>query len=437
MPTWFPVLASTVLAAFPVFVWLRLIHREGNERSLYVKTFLVGTLAVVPPFILIFLFQRFPELDIYSLISQSVEQVALAALLTNIVVGIIEEIAKNIIVRVIDKRHPEYFQTIGSALKLSICAGLGFAFAENIFYFYNVWTNPYFTARDVFATFVFRSIFTMCGHMVFSGIFGYYFGIGKFSADLTELERWRGKGLRFAKFLSRLTGRMTFQIVRELKNLKGLLIAMGLHMAFNVSLDLEHKLPAILIVVGGALYVVYLLQTKSGHLLFSLQKRRASSMAPHDEDVVMELLGMWTKEGRYKEVMEICDRLLMRDPDNNVVKLFRAKAADDVELKRFYMSLQNVFAVSTAPRETPKGTFPKGAAAPGAENLLSVEDEKVIMEVMKKWFKEGKYGEVLSVANRLLERNPQSSGARVLLEKSIDKQKLQEVFDALSMLFKE
>jgi RsiW-degrading membrane proteinase PrsW (M82 family) len=431
MASWIPAIASTVLAAFPVIIWLSIIHKEGEEKGLYIRTFLLGTLAVIPPFILILVFDKFPQLDIYSEITRTVEAVALAALYTNIVVGIVEEIAKNMIVRVIDKRHPEYFQTITSALKLSLCAGLGFAFAENIFYFYSIWTNPQFSYGDLFSTFIFRSLFTMCGHMVFSGIFGYYFGMGKFAADITEQARWEGSQLRFARYVAKIMGKMTFQVVREFKNLTGLLLAMALHAAFNVSLDLEHKLPSILIVVTGTLYILYLLQTKSGHLLFSSIKRRGSSMAVGDQDVVLELLGMWTKEGRYEEVIQICDRLLARDPDNNVVKLFRAKAGDNQELKHFYTALKAVFQKETAV----KGLAP--SISTSATVSIPIEDEKVVLEVMNAWYREGKYKQVLDVANRLLERNPSSQGAKVLLDKAMDRQKLKRVFDALSKLFTE
>ena len=302
MPSWFPIAASTILAVIPVIIWLRIIQKQGSEKGPYIKTFLLGTLAVVPPFILIFVFDRFPQLNIYSLINRTVAQVALAALMTNVVVAVIEELGKNFIVRVIDRRHPEYIQTLSSALALSLCAGLGFSFAENIFYFYNIWLNPSFNVADLFSTFIFRSLFTMCGHMIFSGIFGYYFGIGKFAADITEAARFSGRNLFFTRFIARITGRMPFEVVRETKNLTGLFIAMAMHAAFNISLDLQQKLPSLLIVVFGALFVLYLLKTKSGHLLFSVTKRKASTMAAKDEDVVIELMGMWLKEGKLNEV---------------------------------------------------------------------------------------------------------------------------------------
>lgn len=431
MPQWFPIVASTLLAALPVVIWLKFVSKEDEEKGLYIKTFLAGTLAVVPPFILIFVFERFPDLNIYSIINRGVTGVALAALLTNVVVGIIEEIAKNVIVRVIDKRHPEYIQTIGAALKLSICAGLGFSFAENIFYFYNIWINPQFGTQDLFATFIFRSLFTMCGHMVFSGIFGYYFGMGKFAADLTEFKRWGGGNLWLERTISKLTGRMTFQVVREMKNWEGLLLAMGLHASFNALLDLQHKLPSILIVVCSVIYIYYLMKTKSGHLMFSITKRKGSSIAPRDEDVIMELLGMWDREGKYAQVIGICDRLLLRDPDNNVAKLFRARASDNQKLRSLYNSLKGVLGKTQSQTETADGTDDAKNAT------LAPEVEKVVIEVMDTWYKEEKYVEVLGIAKRLLKRNPNSEGAKLLLAKTMDKAKLQHVFDSLSMLFKD
>lgn len=429
-PQWLPGVASVLLAVIPVGIWLKIIRGEEQEKNLLIKTFLLGTLAVIPPFVLIFLFDAYPQLNLYAIIEKDVSQAALAAILINIVVGVIEELAKNLIVRIIDKRHPEYIQTIGSALKLNICAGLGFSFAENIFYFYNIWINPAFGASVLFTTFIFRSIFTMCAHMVFSGIFGYYFGIGKFSADITEAMHWEGKKMLLERFISKLTGKLTFEIVREGKNIKGLLIAMGMHAAFNVSFDLQYKLPSILIVAAGALYVYYLLHTKSGHLLFSVIKRRNSSMTPADEDVVVELLGMWLNEGKLPQVIEVCDRLLKRDPDNNVVKIFRAKAMDNQKLRQFYNSLKDVFGKETAGVQG-------GSAASAGAIPMALENEKVVVEVMDMWFKEGNYKQVLNIAQNLLARNPNSQGAKLLLQKAMDKEKLQKMFDSLSRLFKE
>lgn len=427
MNTWLIGIASAAMAVIPVVLWLSFIGKGEEDRSIFVKTFLFGTLSVVPPFILIFVFKYFPKLNIYSLINTSVEDLLLIAIMTNVVVGIIEELGKNMIVRITDKRHPEYIQTLNHALKLSVCAGLGFAFAENIFYFYSVWVNPYYSVKDLIATFIFRSMVTLCGHMIFSGVFGYFFGIGKFASDMTEMAQWQGKLMAVEKFFARLTGKLPFQIRRGLFNLKGLLIAMGLHMAFNASLDMNHKILAISIVLMGGVYIWYLMSTSSGHLLFSLVKRQAASMAPRDESVVLELLGMWKNQGKLTEVITICDRLLQRDPDNNVVKLFKAKAQDDQKLKNVYSSLKEVFGKKTTD-SIAANQIPGIASLPQGS-------ETVVLEVMDMMYQDGKYKQVLEVANRLLERNPQSTGAKVLLEKALDQQKMQNLFDSLGKLF--
>lgn len=435
MPTWAIAIASALLAVIPVIIWLNLIGKNEVDRSIFVKTFLFGTFSVVPPFILIFIFNKFPSLNIYSLINTRIEDLFWMYLVTNIVVGVVEEIGKNAIVRVTDKRHPEYIQTLNHALKLSVCAGLGFAFAENIFYYFNVWVNPYFTTKDLIATLIFRSLVTLCGHMVFSGIFGYYFGIGKFASDLTEMSQWEGSGLKIERFFAKITGLLPFQVKRVLKNLQGLIIAMGMHACFNASLDMNHKLLAIGIVLSGIVYIAYLMNTASGHLLFSLVKRRAASMAPKDEAVVLELLGMWKNEGKLNEVINICDRLIERDPDNNVVKLFKAKAQDDQKLKSVYTSLKAVFEKQKLPVQANQAANAQASNGQVSAAALQLNDEKVVLEFMDMMYKNGNYKQVLEVANRLLERNPNSKGAQLLFEKAMDQQKMQNVFDSLTKLF--
>lgn len=59
-------------------------------------------------------------------------------------------------------------------------------------------------------------------------------------------------------------------------------------------------------------------------------------MGKKDEDVVVDLLGMWFNDKRYVDVIHVCERLLQRDPDNNVVKLFKAKALDQIDEKNTY-----------------------------------------------------------------------------------------------------
>ena len=124
--------------------------------------------------------------------------------------------------------------------------------------------------------------------------------------------------------------------------LKGLFIAMILHAFFNFFLEFGYLTPVVIIVGGGFAYLIYLLAHKAGAIAFTSTGKK-SSMAKKDQDVVLELLGMWTKEGRYKDVVDICQRLLMRDPDNKVVKLFQAKAMDKSKLAGLEKSVTSLF----------------------------------------------------------------------------------------------
>ena len=130
-------------------------------------------------------------------------------------------------------------------------------------------------------------------------------------------------------------------------------------------------------------------------------------MVARDEDVVMELMGMWLKEGRLTEVIQTCDRLLQRDPDNNVIKLFRTKALDNQKIKNFYNTLKKLFSKTQSDPQQKHAT-------------LNSNDEKI-----------------LNVANNLLAQNPNSEGAKVLLEKTVGKEKLEQLFNSISNLFKD
>ena len=57
------------------------------------------------------------------------------------------------------------------------------------------------------------------------------------------------------------------------------------------------------------LFLKSLLNSKTGNLTFILANKFKSSMKAEDEDVVLELVGMWFKQKKYKEVYEICQRL--------------------------------------------------------------------------------------------------------------------------------
>ncbi|MEK7529074.1 MAG: PrsW family intramembrane metalloprotease [Patescibacteria group bacterium] len=430
MPTWAIITLAVLLALLPVVAWYRILLREEavTKRVLF-WIFVGGSLSVVPIFFIQFLWGKFPRFNPFLLIESSVTNVAEAAILTFIVVGVMEEVVKHLVVRYTDSRHPEYIETLRHALVFSIVSALGFAFAENIFYFRQIYIV--YGVGDLVTSFIFRSIFTAMGHMTFSAVFGYYFGIAKFAESITEHAKWSGKSMPITRMFGKIFGWKTYEVYRQRKILEGLFLAMGLHAIFNFLLEMGQVLPVILLILASATFVYYLIKHTTGNLLFSFTARRESTMATRDEDVVIELLGMWSNEGRLKEVIDICDRLLLRDPDNNVVKIFKAKAQDNQKLRAAYEKLKEVFKKT----DITTGTQSVAGIKTSQGSAIKADDEKIIAEVMQTWYKDEKYSQVIDVAKRLLEKNPNSSGAKVILEKAFSKQKAEELFSSLKKLF--
>lgn len=354
-----------LLAALPAIIWSVIIFkgRRTSKWPLFFAFFL-GTLTVTPIMMLDYLWAIYPQLDIYAAIDKNFSEVHVLAIMTLLTVGIVEELVKSGVVRVIDKTKIG-IHTVNDALKYSILAGLGFAFTENIFYFYYIWQSS--GIYGLLFPLVFRSVFTVCAHMIFSGIYGYYFGIAKFANPILQQKLWLGERARFVGFASKIFGLDEGETYKELIRLKGLIIAMGLHAAYNFFLEFAILTPVILIVLAGFSYLLYLMAHKAGAIAFTGLERN-STMQKKDEDVVLELLGMWTKEGKYQDVIDICQRLLMRDPDNKVVQLFQAKAMDSAKLSKLEESFGSIF----------KSEDDKKNNA----NLRNLVKQKILMEML-------------------------------------------------------
>jgi len=251
----------------------------------------------------------------------------------------LEEIIKMYVIISIDKRTL-LIKTLGDSIKFALASALGFAFAENIYYLYQYW--PIISTGDLVSMYVFRSIFTACAHMIFSSIFGYHYGIGKFAIDIAAQNKITGtKASVFERITSKMLGLPLSQAFQQKMVVKGLFLAVAIHATYNYLLQFNKMLPVIIFVILGYLYLRYLLGRKAGNLVLSedISTKQKSTLAKKDEEVVMELLGMWFNEKRYVDVIHICERLLERDPDNNVIKLFKAKALDRLDDKDTYKTI--------------------------------------------------------------------------------------------------
>lgn len=330
---------SGVLALIPVAIWLYILFNDKkNDKKMLALIFSGGILAVIAVFAMQYVWELVPETDPFLWLENNITDPKYYYVGIFIVVGVMEELVKQMMVRYVDNKTV-LIQTINDSIRFSLVAALGFAFAENIIYFKTVMMIA--PVQEVIVTFLFRSIFTACAHMIFSGIFGYFFGIAKFTLDITRHRHWEGKVYLGVHMISRIFKIPYAQAFKEYKILQGLTIAIILHAIFNYLLQMNMILPVIILVGMGYAYLRYLLSRKAGNLILvtDISEKKQSSMGKKDKDVVLELIGMWFDQKKYVDVMHICERLLERDPDNNVVKLFKAKAMDKLDPNNPYRKI--------------------------------------------------------------------------------------------------
>lgn len=355
---WRVVTATILFALIPVCIWARFMYRtrirqlttdaeKKREKWILLTIFTLGALTVPLLSLYYEYLQTNPHLDYYTKLSTiltgSDGDDSVYRTVTIIIDALLEEIIK-ISLMLFFVRLMKLVRTIGDAISFSVLAGLGFAFMENIVFFISVYTDP----TKPFAVFlnvvIFRTIVLNVGHMTFSGIFGYFYGLSRFALPVAEEQWWEGQKFPLFQMVSKIVRLPMYEIFAMALMYEGLILAMSTHATFNSFLEFNFRDYAVYLIIGTSLYVYYLTQRKAGHLvLAALGRHRMSLMAPRDENVILELAGMWINENKYKEVEEICERLEAKDPDNAVVKLLYAKAHDKRRIKRAVLALESLF----------------------------------------------------------------------------------------------
>ncbi len=179
-------LFTILLACVPALIWGYIFYKKDPVyRPKAKQTFLLGMLAVVPILFYKWTWNYFPEINIFNYTNAYQADIfaftpylylPLGSLLAFTFVGVIEEYMKHLVVK---KADQGFFRNIDDAIEFSIIAALGFSFVENILYFYYIWV---YQGLDILlVSFVFRSIFSTFAHILFSGIYGYFYGIAYFA----------------------------------------------------------------------------------------------------------------------------------------------------------------------------------------------------------------------------------------------------------------
>jgi RsiW-degrading membrane proteinase PrsW (M82 family) len=263
------IIGSIILAFIPAILWGAFFYQKNPEdKKLLTLTFIIGALAVFPILIYKFFWNFFPWINAFRLAERYEESIIpigtsltlpISVIITFMIVGLIEESMKYFSVRMVDD---DYIQSIDDAIAFFIVAALGFSFTENILYFYNIWIQE--GGQNLIIPFIFRSSFSTFAHILFSGIFGYYYGLAQFAKPILQEELLANRS-KFTVLLHRLTSIKKDRLFHRQKMIEGFLIAVILHAGFNVFLELNLTFMMIPFLVGGYYSLNYLFAKKNIH----------------------------------------------------------------------------------------------------------------------------------------------------------------------------
>lgn len=258
-----------VLAVFPAFLWGYIFYKKQPEDRFHtVVTFVFGALAVFPILLYKWLWKYFPSINVLDYTKNFEDDligisgfamIPLGVILAFMFIGVIEEIMKMSVVHSIDDNRIRH---IDDAIMFAILAALGFSFTENILYFYTIWAKS--GADHLLVPFLFRAVFSTFAHILFSAMFGYYYGIAHFAKPLLQ-EELRNKHYTFWDWYHRVFKFKTAELFHEQKMLEGLTLAVGLHAVYNIFLEMNWTFIMVPYLVVGYVFVSHLFKMKENH----------------------------------------------------------------------------------------------------------------------------------------------------------------------------
>jgi RsiW-degrading membrane proteinase PrsW (M82 family) len=183
-------------------------------------------------------------------------------------IGVIEEVMKMSVVHSVDDNRIRH---VDDAIMFSIIAALGFAFTENILYFQNIWSSQ--GPDNLLIPFIFRALFSTFAHVLFSAMFGYYYGVAHFAKPLLQQEL-KDKQFTFWDWYYKIFHFKTAEFFHEEKMFQGLSLAVGLHAVYNIFLEMNWTFIMVPYLVGGYLFVSHLFKMKENHKRLDLLYER-------------------------------------------------------------------------------------------------------------------------------------------------------------------
>ncbi len=266
---------ALLLSIVPAAAWGYIFYKKQvHKKSMSLRIFIGGAVFVAPLLAYKYLWQFFPWLNAFAYTNQfkddfigfsNITAVPLDVLFTFLIVGVIEEVTKFMAVRM--SGAEENITSIDDAIEMFITAALGFAFVENIIYFYNIMADR--GPENILYPFVFRSLFSTFAHIMFSGMLGYYYGLAHFAGPILQDQNLKNRWPIFNKIAAMLPFKKEISFKQE-KIAQGLLIAIGLHALFNIFLEMNWTFLIVPYLTGGYILLNYLLEKKEDHKTYGL-----------------------------------------------------------------------------------------------------------------------------------------------------------------------
>lgn len=265
---------SIILAVVPACIWGYIFFKKQvGQKSMTIKTFIAGALFVTPLLFYKFLWQYFPWINAFEYTHPFKDDlvgfstfgaVPLDVILTFMIVGIIEELTKFFAIKATDKKR---IASIDDAIEMAITAALGFAFAENILYFYNTISSH--GVDGIVYPFIFRSLFSTFAHIMFSGVLGYHYGLALFATQELQEDKTK-KRWKIIRWFSQILHFKKETLFYEEQIVQGVFIAVILHAIFNIFLEMNWTFLLVPYLTGGFIYLNYLLEKKEDHKVYEL-----------------------------------------------------------------------------------------------------------------------------------------------------------------------
>jgi RsiW-degrading membrane proteinase PrsW (M82 family) len=270
-------------AIVPALIWLWFFLGQSRQNKLLVLlTFIGGMIAAK----IILIYQGYWDTTVnliffkVSLVDfrTNIETIVVNALFATFViflgVGVMEEVAKFIIMRFINKNS---FRSIDDVIQLAIASALGFAFFENVLYFANHYSQ--LSAGGFFGFALFRVTVVTMVHMLCSGVLGYYYGMAFFASPILMIQTMKKKRHPILQFLKTVLHMKRSGVYHDEMLVLGLLLSMFLHALYDFTLSFTEAtfagIPVYLPIMflyffGGFAFLRYLLQKKDHNLKLGL-----------------------------------------------------------------------------------------------------------------------------------------------------------------------